>query len=286
MKGNLLFHLIPLLFIFFSFINAKNLVGLNNFGDTCYANAIFQFLYRNNDFRRSLDKYLLTNQNPNLQALKEIFHEMNMAPAGSTVNPDTFKALPDSFTPGVQYDVAEVLAKYQEIPNFDWSPFAIKLQDTLSQHSNIFAVEFDLELLLNVPKKEPICLHDLLALHFRHFIIQSISKNLIIRIKRLRNVNGINKKIVNKFSIPETISLQQFYNPETTISASSQFQLDSFIEHCGNCSDDGHYLFYFHNTKNEEYFVINDENVQKITKGMFLERASQAYMFLYRQLVQ
>lgn len=212
---------------------------------------------------------------------------MNMAPVGSTVNPDTFNALPDSFIPGVQYDVAEVLAKYQEIPNFDWNPFALKLQDTLSNPSNIFAVEFDLELelLINVPKNEPVCLHDLLVLHFRNFIIQSISNNLIVRIKRLRNVNGIDEKITTKISIPETISLQNFSNPETTIS-SSQFQLDSFIEHCGKCSDGGHYLFFFHEKKTDEYFVINDENIQKITKGVFLERASQAYLFLYRQLVQ
>lgn len=276
----MLFRFFILLF-FVSIVNTKSLVGLKNYGETCYANAVFQFLYRNKDFRRSLNKYLhRTNQNPNLQALQGIFEKMSSAPNNTTIDPETFKALPASFIPGLQYDVAEVLAKYQEIPDFDWSPFAIQLQDTHSQPSNIFAVEFDLELLLNVPKKEPVCLSDLLALHFRHLIVQSVSKNLIIRIKRLRQVNGVDEKILSKISIPQTLSLQQF----STIPASSaQFQLDSFIEHCGTCSDGGHYIFYFHRKKTGEYFAINDENVQQISREKFLEQASQAYLFLYRK---
>jgi hypothetical protein len=276
------------LILFISFSNAKSLVGLKNYGETCYANAVFQLLYRNKDFRRSLGHYLETNQNSNLQALHEIFETMSLAPDGSTVEPDTFKALPSNFTPGVQYDVAEVLAKYQEIPGFDWSPFAIKLKDTKSSpsRSRILEVEFDLELFLKIPKKEPVCLDDLLQLHFSHKIIQSISNNLIIRIKRLRNVNGVNKKIISEITIPQIISLQQFSDPPASSSSSSQFQLDSFIEHCGNCSDGGHYLFYFHKRKSDEYFAINDDNVQKISKEDYLKQASQAYLFLYRQIEQ
>lgn len=280
-------YFFPLLFAFFSsLVNTKSLVGLKNYGETCYANSVFQFLYRNKDFRRSLNQYLQrTNQNPNFQALQEIFDKMNSAPNNTTIEPETFKALPAYFIPGLQYDVAEVLAKYQEIPDFDWSPFEIQLQsqDTHSQPSNIFAVEFDLELLLSVPKKEPVCLSDLLALHFKHLIIRSVSKNLIIRIKRLRNVNGVDEKIISKISIPQTISLQQFSNPATVPASSTHFQLDSFIEHCGTCSDGGHYIFYFHRNKTDEYFAINDENVQQISREKFLEKASQAYLFLYRQ---
>lgn len=267
-------------FIFSSFLNAGNIVGLKNQGETCYANAVFQLLYHSRDFRNSLDQYLQTNQNSNLQALRDTFRKMDTAAPGSTVIPETFKALPENFLPNTQYDVAQVLNKYQSISGLDWSPFAIKLvkNDPLN-NSNILVVEFDLELFLSVPEIDKLCLQDLLALHFSHKKIDSVSNNVIIRINRLHTVNGVDEKLLKKIHVPQMISIQQFCT--SPASSTAPFHLTSFIEHCGNCSDGGHYVFYFHDSQTGEYFVISDENVQKIPQQIFLERASAAYLFLY-----
>lgn len=267
--------------LFSSFLSAGNIVGLKNSGETCYANSVFQLLYHNRDFRKSLDQYLRTNQNSNLLALQKTFQDMDNAAPGTTVQPETFNALPKNFLPDTQYDVAQVLSQYQAIPGLDWSPFAINLVKTDPfDRSNILVVEFDLELFLNVPEIEKLCLQDLLALHFQHKKIHSISDNVIIRIKRLHSVNGIDEKLLKNIPVPQTISLQQFCDSPS--SSPSPFHLDSFIEHCGHCSDGGHYVFYFHDNQTGEYFSINDENVQKISQQTFLERASEAYLFLYR----
>ena len=280
------FRCLHLLFIFFAFIisipqNFK-IVGLKNFGETCYANAVFQLLYRSQDFRTSLDEYLRTNQNRRLAALNKIFLDMDNAESGETVTPNTFAALPEYFDKNSQYDVAELIAKYQEIPHFNWTPFAIKIQKLAHQKpSKLLSVEFDLELFLNVPEIKKPRLSDLLDLHFRISRIRSVSKNLIIRIKRLHKVNGHDEKIITEIPVPENIQLKQDYFVDKQTS-SPQYRLDSFIEHCGNCSDGGHYVFYFHENNTGDHYVINDEIVQKISKETFLKRAAQAYLFLYQ----
>jgi ubiquitin C-terminal hydrolase len=282
-------HLQASFLVFFVFsslalLTTSHLVGLRNLGETCYANVLFQLLYRNTDFRSSLQNYLLnksTNHDTStMAALQEIFSQMDQATFKSAITPNTFEALPADFVPNTQYDVFEVLERYQKTPNFDWSPFAIELQDKTNENEKITK----LELLLKIPQQANTP-HTLRAM-LNNFFSQSqtsISKlpnNLLIRINRLRCVNGFDTKICKTIEIPEMLSLQRFCcckNKQTLL-------LDAFIEHCGNCTNDGHYIIYFRNEHNNSFWSISDDKIQEVSHERFLEKASTAYIYLFKSI--
>lgn len=255
----------------------NNIVGLENYGQACYANAVFQLLYHNQDFRRSLEKHLTRDQeipDHHLSSLHRTFLEMDRTIENSIINPNTFDALPDTFERGTQYDVAEVLQYYQSIRDFDWSPFTIEIQ----KHSDFFS-EYFLELLLDVPEAKPLHLDNLLTKHF-HLggrSIKTLPKNLIMRIKRVR---GTDEKITDTIIVQEEISLKP-YCIKTQTRTSYSYRLEAFIEHCGTCTSVGHYIFYLHHT-DSKYYMISDEKIKVISKQKYLEKASKAYLLFFK----
>lgn len=278
-----------LLFIFatvLAVVSGENIVGLKNFGETCYANAVFQLLYHNKSFRQSLAAYLRetgNRANPNLEALNRNFLKMDEAESFDSIVPSTYEALPSAyFARNKQYDVEEVLAQYQAIPYLNWSPFAIEFQEN-NQPANVSSIEIDLELFLNVPEIEQLSFEDLLDSHFTNTSINALPQNLIVRIKRLHSVNGIDEKITTRIPVPESLSLHQFSSPEALTSSPALFKLDSFIEHCGDRANGGHYLFYLHHQASGAYYAISDEKITEISRDQFLNKAAYAYMYLFTE---
>lgn len=270
-----------ILILFFPLLvicGGSNIIGLVNYGQTCYANAVFQLLYHNQDFRGSLETYLARAQvcpaQQHLAALKGIFQAMDhQNKAAAVISPNTFEALPDTFEKRTQYDVAEVLQYCQSISDFDWSPFTIEIKE----NSDLFS-EYFLELFLSVPESKVLYLEDLLKEHFlvNGRKIKSLSRNLIMRLKRIR---GADVKITDKIIVNERISLQPYcLDPKTP----SSYHLEAFIEHCGSCTTGGHYIFYLHHMDSGKYLVLSDERIRELNQQEYLENASKAYLLFFK----
>lgn len=268
---------------------SDKIVGLKNFGETCYANSIFQLLYHNIDFRHSLKHYLREKgpqADENLSALQKIFDKMDDSRDGASITPNTFEALPKTFERSQQYDVAEVLAYYQSIPGLDWSDFAIQMRG-LFDLSNTATIEIDLELFLNVEErgKNSLSLSDLLDDHFAKKRIEISPSNLIVRIKRLHEVDGIPEKNSISIRVRESLSLRPYFiEGIESDHLKADYQLESFIEHVGNSPNGGHYKFYFKRHATLEYYMISDEQIARISQKEFLQKAASAYMYLYRNI--
>lgn len=285
---NLFTLLVSFLILICSSSKCEKVVGLKNFGETCYANAVFQLLYHSKDFRASLAKYLNEavegKADRNILALNGIFKEMDKAENFASIIPNTFDALPSDFKSNTQYDVQEVLIKYQQgIPNLDWTLFTIKFLESQIIPSKTTTESVDFELLLDVPECESetnLNLNNLLNYNFkgyrRIYTINSLPNNLVLRIRRLHKVHGVDEKITRRIEIPEILSLHPF-------ASSAKFKLNSFIEHCGNEANGGHYQFYLHHKDLNEYFVISDEIITKISGEQFIEKAAYGYVFLYEK---
>ena len=127
-------------------------------------------------------------------------------------------------------------------------------------------------------------LEDLLANHFVNGgkRIKKLPDNLIVRIKRVHEIAGVEEKITDEIIVPETINLRPYCAQNIQNTRTSFFKLESFIEHCGTCTSGGHYLFYLHHKSDGKYYAISDENVKELTRREYLDKAAKAYLLMFQ----
>jgi ubiquitin C-terminal hydrolase len=112
----------------------KHIVGLENYGQTCFANSAVQFLYHSADFRGALENYLELAVKKHFNAeevksattLNNLFTAMDQKKSFTSIlKPQIYAALPVELRQNQQFDSSEILRYYGNFAHFDWTKFLL-----------------------------------------------------------------------------------------------------------------------------------------------------------------
>lgn len=234
--------------VFSSFSRAT---GLENSGNLCFANSVFQLLHQSKDFRAALEK----SSDSRAQALNRLFLQMDSG--RDHLNPKS--AIPENLRDGFEHDAEELLLVIRSINDLDLDEF--KISDD----------KYELE--LNIPAgSRPKSLNSLLEAEASELLHHPSS--LLINLKRGRYVDSEAKreKYIKPIEAPLTLSIP----PDT------KYRLKAFIKHLGSGPDHGHFLTYYCE-KEKSWMKADDEQVQPVTQKQALQHAKNGYIYLYER---
>lgn len=234
--------------VFSSFSRAT---GLENSGNLCFANSVFQLLHQSKDFRDALEK----SSDSRAQALNSLFLQMDSG--HDHLNP--ISVIPESLKDGLEHDTEDLLMVIRSMDDLDLEKFKIS--------NNKYELE------LNIPAgSHPNSLNSLLETEAS--ALRRHPSSLLINLKRGRYADSEAKR--EKYSKPIEAPLTLHIPPDT------KYRLKAFIEHLGSGPDHGHFLTYYCE-KEQSWMKADDEQVKPVTQKQVLQHAKNGYIYLYER---
>jgi ubiquitin C-terminal hydrolase len=283
----------------------KEMKGLLNSGNICYANSVIQVLYLSRKFLPDL-----SNSKQNTLSLLESLWSKLKNSDQHTINPEIFVnsvfSTSKIFRKAIQADAAEFLKfildkisdELNQLKGQDHT-FAFKgrLQTSIEckickRVSNKEESFFEIDLFFSDETLNDITLSSMVNRYFSPINLENddqyfcsncecqrdailtpsiieFPQMLIISLKRFEYLNGALKKLMHFVDFPSKLSLPNYGSCTETL----DYFLYACIVHSGSSAEHGHYYTIGRKPENEhhdEWFLFNDSVVEKITHEKIL----------------
>lgn len=288
--------------------------GIQNVGNTCFANSVVQMLFRNDQLRNSLlsltDSQISTAPHESVErkqtitGLRNLFRALDDSKS-KTVKDHKGAFIPTQFIRGQAGDaeefytaVLDYCASFLDGENFrNWTLLKVvsitsNTQPTTTDFWSSIRVTFPE---ITTAQLGPLSLDSLLSRPSgpfgEEFIpgktepqiyrIAETPQSLVFSFVRIiyNPAKGTLVKIKTPVAVPESIDITPYHFK--TNSSIPQFHLKRFILHTGSANG-GHYVAYVRETENI-WILIDDEKLKSRSKEEALEAAKFSSMCFYEQ---